>query len=75
VAHPGVIGNDLIGPVAEKRRRKSSASLFILVQIQAGPPTFAASRPRLAGQPVAAKVARRSLKGEDGLSPTAQNAG
>jgi hypothetical protein len=26
----------------------------------------------LAGQPVAAKVARRSLKGEDGLSPTAQ---
>jgi hypothetical protein len=35
------MGEDGRGPVAEKRRRESSASLFILVQIQAGPPAFA----------------------------------
>jgi hypothetical protein len=37
-----------------KRRRESSASLFILVQIQAGPPAFArrASKRQAAGEAV-----------------------
>jgi hypothetical protein len=46
------------GPVAEKRRRESIALLFILVQVQAGPPRFALtgyawrSHARPAGQSV-----------------------
>jgi hypothetical protein len=36
-----MMGEDGRGPVAEKRRRESNASLFILVQVQAGPPAFA----------------------------------
>jgi len=56
VACAGLIGDDRIGPVAEMRRRGSSAMLFILVQIQAGPPAFAAPQLRL-GKPVVAKAA------------------
>jgi hypothetical protein len=47
------MGNGGDGPVAEWRRRESGATLFILVQIQAGSPAFArfasygsASQPR-----------------------------
>src|SRR5260370_23153406 len=35
------IGDDGRGPVAESLPRESGASLYILVQIQAGPPRFA----------------------------------
>jgi len=35
------MGNDAPGPVAERRRRESGATLYILVQIQAGSPAFA----------------------------------
>jgi hypothetical protein len=41
MALPAAMGNDRLGPVAEWRRRESGATLFILVQIQAGSPTFA----------------------------------
>jgi hypothetical protein len=43
VAHACVMRNDANGPVAESFLRESGASFFILVQIQAGPPTFAAN--------------------------------
>jgi hypothetical protein len=58
MAHAGVIGDDRPGPVAESFPRESGASLFILVQIQAGPPAFALagyawrSHAGLAGQSV-----------------------
>jgi hypothetical protein len=41
MAPAGAIGDDRRGPVAESFPRESGASLFILVQIQAGPPRFA----------------------------------
>ncbi len=41
MAHPGAIGDDRRGPVAESFPRESGASLYILVQVQAGPPRFA----------------------------------
>jgi len=41
MALAGAMGNDRLGPVAEWRRRESGATLFILVQIQAGSPRFA----------------------------------
>src|SRR4051812_10249225 len=56
---------DVCGPVAERRRR-GCARPPILVRIQVGPPTFAASPLRLAGRTKSAKVARRSPTGEDG---------
>jgi hypothetical protein len=56
MAHRPVIGDDPIGPVAECVDAKSSASLFILVQIQAGPPAFAAAQLRL-GKPGCTKAA------------------
>jgi len=40
VAHGAVIGDDENGPVAEGFPRESGASFFILVRIQAGPPTL-----------------------------------
>ena len=60
MAHPGAIGDDRSGPVAESFPRESGASLYILVQIQAGPPLFAltgVAQPRETG---AAKRVRRS---------------
>jgi len=42
-----MISHDRRGPVAESIPRESSASLYILVQIQAGPPAFAAPQLRL----------------------------
>ena len=54
-----------------KRLRGNGASFFILVQIQAGPPAFAAPQLRL-GQPrPVAKPARRSSTGESGGLPHA----
>jgi hypothetical protein len=55
---PGQVrmSHDGLGPVAEWRRRESGATLFILVQIQAGSPAFAASQLRL-GKPAVAKAA------------------
>jgi len=50
------IGNDAFGPVAEWRRRESGATLYILVQFQAGSPAFAAPPLRL-GEPIMAKAA------------------
>ena len=50
------MGNGGDGPVAEWRRRESGATLFILVQIQAGSPAFAAPLLRL-GKPEVAKAA------------------
>ena len=53
----GMIGDHCSGPVAQQRRRGSGASLFILVQVQAGPPpAFAAPQLRL-GKRFAAKAA------------------
>jgi hypothetical protein len=50
------MGEDRLGPVAE-RPRKSGATLFILVQVQAGsPPAFAAPQLRL-GEHFEAKAA------------------
>jgi len=58
-----------------KRRRESSASLYILVQIQAGPPAFAASQLRL-GKPApigkseaSQPLPRRSSQSEGGKMP------
>jgi hypothetical protein len=50
------MGNGGDGPVAEWRRRESGATLFILVQIQAGSPAFAAPLLRL-DEPEVAKAA------------------
>jgi len=44
VAHGAVIGDDEDGPVAEGFPRESGASFFILVRIQAGPPTLPSSK-------------------------------
>jgi hypothetical protein len=52
MAASALIGDDRIGPVAECPRR-GGASLFILVQVQAGPPAFAAPLLRLASQSLA----------------------
>jgi hypothetical protein len=56
MALPAAMGNDHLGPVAESRRREDGATSFILVQIQAGPPAFAAPLLRL-GKPEVAKAA------------------
>jgi len=58
MAHIGAIGDDRRGPVAESFfPRESGASLFILVQIQAGPPAFAgyaaSARQAASDQPLA----------------------
>jgi len=41
MASAEAISNDGFGPVAEWRRRESGATLYILVQFQAGSPAFA----------------------------------
>jgi len=56
MACPTSMGNDHLGPVAEWRRREDGASSFILVQVQAGSPRFAAPLLRL-GKPEVAKAA------------------
>jgi hypothetical protein len=61
MAAPALIGDDRIGPVAEWPRG-SGASLFILVQIQAGPPAFAALQLRLARPAVAEKFSANGPK-------------
>ncbi len=49
-----------------KRQREGGASLFILVQIQAGSPAFAAPQPRLGKPEHARRLPRRSSNSEGG---------
>jgi hypothetical protein len=51
-----MIGDNRLGPVAEAQR-ESSASLFILVQVQAGPPAFAGFASFGSASPIVAKAA------------------
>src|SRR5882724_7608100 len=56
-----------------KYLRGSDASLLILVQVQAGPPAFAALPLRL-GKPVCPAVARRAKEGLRGVAASARQA-
>jgi hypothetical protein len=61
MAHAGVIDDHRLGPVAEARR-ENGASFYILVQIQAGPPVFAALPLRL-GKPAGRRPDRPQIAG------------